>query len=56
MLERMLGVGSIQVVSSDKTHPEFWIRGIDDVRRVATLMDDARRKERMRRGLHIEAI
>lgn len=56
MLERMLGVGSIQVVSSDKTHPEFWIRGIDDVKRVATLMDDARRKERMRRGLHIEAV
>ena len=56
MIERMLGVGSIQVVSSDKSHPEFWIRGIDDVKRVAALADDARRKERMRRGLHIEAI
>ena len=56
ILERMLAVGTIQVVSSDRTHPELWIRGIDDVQRVAGLIDDARRKERLRRGLHIEAI
>jgi membrane protein YdbS with pleckstrin-like domain len=56
VIERMAGVGNIRIASSDATDPEIWLRGIDDVRRVAGLIDDARRKERMRRGLHIEAI
>ncbi|MCL4202205.1 MAG: PH domain-containing protein [Pirellulaceae bacterium] len=56
IIERMLGVGTIKIVSSDRTHPELWMRGIDDVKRVATLLDDVRRKERRKRSLHIEAI
>ena len=56
LIERMLNVGTITITSSDKTHPEIRLPGIDDVRNVSTLMDDARRKERRRRGLHIEAV
>jgi membrane protein YdbS with pleckstrin-like domain len=56
IVERMLGVGSIKIISSDRTHPELWMRGIDDVKRIATLIDDVRRKERRKRALHIETI
>ena len=55
-VERLLDVGTIRVTSSDKTHPEFSIPGIDRVREVASIIDDERRKERRRRGLHIEAV
>jgi membrane protein YdbS with pleckstrin-like domain len=55
-VERMLGVGSIRVTSSDRTDPELWIRGIDDVQQVAQMMDNARREERIRRGIHIESV
>jgi hypothetical protein len=56
VLERLVGVGSICIHSADRTHPEVWLRGVGDVRRVAGMMDDARRVERRRRGLHIEKI
>jgi membrane protein YdbS with pleckstrin-like domain len=56
LVDRMLGIGTIRVTSSDRTHPELLVRGIDHVRQVAALMDNARREERMRRGVHIEAI
>lgn len=56
LIERMLGVGTIQVTSSDTTHPKLIMRGIDQVQEVAAMMDAARRKERVRRGLHIESI
>jgi uncharacterized membrane protein YdbT with pleckstrin-like domain len=56
IVERMMGVGSIKIISSDRTHPELWMRGIENVRHVATLIDDIRRKERRKRALHIEAI
>ena len=56
VVERMLGVGSIKIISSDRTDPELWMRGIENVRHVATLIDDIRRKERRKRALHIEAI
>ena len=56
LVQRMLGVGTIKINSSDRTHPELFLHGIDDVLRVADLMDDARHRERRRRGLHIEAI
>ncbi len=55
-IERMFGVGTIRVESSDKTHPELLLPGIDDARRVADLIDGTRRAERNRRGLHIESI
>ena len=56
LIERMFNVGSVQLVSSDRTHPELWLRGIDNVKEVADQIDDLRRKERRRRGLHIESI
>ncbi len=56
LVQRMVNVGRIQITSSDRSHPELVINGIEDVRKVATMMDDARRAERLRRGLHIEAV
>jgi membrane protein YdbS with pleckstrin-like domain len=55
-VERMLGVGTVHVVSSDLSTPKFALTGIEDVRNVATLIDNARRKERRKRGLHIETM
>ena len=56
LVERMFGVGSILISSSHRTHPEMWMRGIDDVARVAGLVDASRRKERLRRGMFIESV
>ncbi len=56
LLERMVNVGSIMISSSDRTHPELVLKGIENVREIADTIDDVRRKERRRRGLHIEAI
>lgn len=55
-VERMLGIGTIRLRSSDTNTPEFFVQGIEDVRRVAGLLDDARRKERRKRGLYVEQI
>lgn len=56
LIDRLTGVGTIRVISSDRTHPELLLCGIESVREVAAVIDDARRDERRRRGLHIEAI
>ncbi|TWU65673.1 PH domain-containing protein [Crateriforma conspicua] len=55
-VERALGVGTIVITSSDRTHPELKMIGIEKVQEVAGLIDDVRRKERRKRSLHIEAI
>lgn len=55
-VQRMLGVGKIVITSSDRSHPELTMVGIDSVVEVAGLIDDIRRKERRRRSLHIEQI
>jgi uncharacterized membrane protein YdbT with pleckstrin-like domain len=55
-IERMLGVGTIRILSSDVTSPSTTLHGIDDVTRVATLIDDTRRTERRRRSVHIESV
>jgi membrane protein YdbS with pleckstrin-like domain len=52
-VERMFQVGRIVVISGDKTSPQLVLPGIDKVRQVADEIDDARRKERRRRGLHM---
>jgi membrane protein YdbS with pleckstrin-like domain len=52
-VQRMLNVGCIKLTSSDRSHPQLNLLGIDDVSRVSGLIDDARRKERRRRALHI---
>ena len=56
IIQRMLGVGQIRISGSDRTHPELVLHGIDQVEKIATLIDDVRREERRRRSLHIEAI
>jgi len=56
LIERMVGVGTIKITSSDRTHPVIVLSGIDNVREVSLRIDNARRKERVRRGVHIESI
>ncbi|MFK8114959.1 MAG: PH domain-containing protein [Rubripirellula sp.] len=55
-VQRMFGVGTIVLTGSDRTHPTLAMLGIAEVKDVAGLIDDIRRKERRRRSLHIEAI
>lgn len=56
IIQRMLGVGTIVLKGSDRSHPELTLKGIDKVPEIASLIDDVRREERRRRSLHIEAI
>lgn len=56
IVDRMLGIGTICISSSDTSDPKLWLFGIDRVREVASLLDDARRKERLRRGMFIESV
>jgi hypothetical protein len=56
VMERLVGVGTIKLISSDRSHPVLTMPGIERVKEVAATIDDLRRKERRRRGLHIEAI
>ena len=56
IVQRMLGVGTIQITSSDRSHPELRLMGIDQVATVSNMIDDVRRDERRRRSLHIESV
>jgi hypothetical protein len=56
LIERMLNVGTIRIHSSDVSHPELFLRGIDNVAEISNLLDNTRRTERRKRGLHIESI
>jgi uncharacterized membrane protein YdbT with pleckstrin-like domain len=56
IIERIFGVGTIKLLSSDVSDPKVLLRGIEDVQRVATLIDNARREERRKRGLYMEAV
>ena len=56
IIERMLGVGTLRVTSSDKTTPELSLPGIDNIKEVANMVDSARRAERQRRSLYIENV
>lgn len=55
-IERFLGVGTIKILSSDITSPMTTLAGINEVTRIATLIDDTRRTERRKRSVHIESI
>lgn len=55
-IQALLNVGNITIKSSDSSHPELIMYGIADIRTVADKIDDARRAERRKRGLHIEAV
>jgi membrane protein YdbS with pleckstrin-like domain len=53
-VERFLGIGTISIFSTDTTDPALFMTGIDEVNRIATLIDDTRRTERRKRSVHIE--
>lgn len=56
LVERMFGVGSIRLLSSDVSDPKLLLRGIDDVKQVASMIDDARREERRKRSVYMETV
>jgi membrane protein YdbS with pleckstrin-like domain len=56
IVQRLVGVGTIRIVSSDRSHPELAIPGIENVAEVASKIDEARHRERRARGLHIESV
>jgi uncharacterized membrane protein YdbT with pleckstrin-like domain len=56
ILERMFNVGTIHIDSSDKSHPNFDMIGIENVRAVADLVDNTRRAERQRRAVFMENV
>ena len=56
IVERMFGVGTIRLLSSDTSDPKLTLRGIDNVQHVSNLIDNARRDERRRRGMYIESV
>jgi len=56
LVERMFGVGTISILSSDTSHPKLSLPGIDDAKRVADMIDGVRRDERQRRGLYMESV
>jgi hypothetical protein len=56
LFERFFNVGTLRIISSDRTDPDLKLPGIDNIADVAAKFDDARRAERRRRGLHIESI
>lgn len=56
IIERAMNVGTIRITSSDRSHPELMLCGIEDVARVSGMIDRARRKERVRRGVHMEVV
>ncbi len=55
-LQALLNVGTIELLSSDTSHPKLKLPGIANVSSVANMIDDARRTERRKRGLHVESI
>ena len=55
-VERMLGVGTVKIASSDQTHPLIELPGIENVRDIAAMIDETRRQERRRRGLYVESV
>jgi membrane protein YdbS with pleckstrin-like domain len=56
LIERMFQVGTIHIQSSDVTHPDLYLPGIENVAQVTDLIDNTRRAERQRRGLFMENI
>jgi membrane protein YdbS with pleckstrin-like domain len=56
LFERLVGIGSVLVMSSDKTHPKLLLRGIDDVQRISDLIDSTAREQRRKRSAYVEQI
>jgi len=55
-VERMFGVGTICISSSDSSHPKLDLPGIENVHKVAEMIDEVRRQERRKRGLYVESV
>jgi membrane protein YdbS with pleckstrin-like domain len=55
-VQRLLGIGTIDISSTDRSHPHLVMPGIAEVKTVAGLIDDVRRRERQRRSLHIRSM
>lgn len=55
-VERMLGIGTVMIQSSDRTNPTLRLPAIDHVKEVADLIDATCRAERQRRAIHIESV
>jgi membrane protein YdbS with pleckstrin-like domain len=53
LIDRMFNVGTITLTSTDASDPKLPMPGIDDVQRVANLIDDARREERRKRAIYM---
>ena len=56
LVDRIVNVGTITLRSTDASDPELKLPGIDDVERVANLIDDARREERRKRALYMASV
>jgi uncharacterized membrane protein YdbT with pleckstrin-like domain len=54
IFDRMVNVGRIRIDSNDRTHPHFYLIGVEDVDTVVQLIDKARRAEQVRRGRRID--
>jgi membrane protein YdbS with pleckstrin-like domain len=55
-IERIVGIGTVVIQSSDRTNPTLRLPAIDNVKVVADLIDATCRAERQRRAIHIEAV
>jgi len=55
-VERIMGIGTIEITSTDRSHPHLTMPGIANVRVVAGQIDDVRRRERKRRSVHIQTM
>ncbi len=56
VLDRLFGTGRIKIMSGDRSNPELYLAGIDNVQHVFGLIDQARRAERLRRSVSIDTI
>ena len=45
VIERVVGVGTIKLLSSDRSHPVLNLPGMEKAKDVAALIDDLHRKE-----------
>lgn len=46
LVDRMVGVGSIKIMSTDASHPELWLHGIENAGDVRDKIDQARHEAR----------
>jgi len=56
IFERVLGVGTIRIVSADRSDPVLELHGIRDVAAAFSTIDQARRAERRRRAVRVDNV